>query len=74
MSKGIIVTSFFDYTVRGKCFQFQCFQWIIKWVNLINLFTLYKSSIDYIIELLVCYKTEQSKVLHYFKACLNVLT
>ena len=45
----------FDYTVRGKtlCFQFQCFQWIMKWGNLINLFTLYKSSIEHNIELLV---------------------
>ena len=42
----------FDYTVRGKCFQFQCFQWIMKWDNLINLVTLYKSSIEHYIELL----------------------
>ena len=61
--------------------------------HLINLFTLYKSSIEHNIELLVilCYtwstflllnatakdmtaRTEKSKVLHYFKACFNVLT
>ena len=59
----------------------------------INLFTLYKYSIERNIELLVILiypqstflllnatanamaaKTEKSKVLHYFKACFNVLT
>ena len=43
---------FFDYTVRGKYFQFQRFQWIIKWGSLINLFSLYKSSIEHNEELL----------------------
>ena len=43
----------FDYTVKGNCFQFQCFKWNMKWGNLINLFTLYKSSIEHNIELLV---------------------
>ena len=53
MSEEIGLTSFFDYTVRGKCFQFQHFQRITKWDSLINLFTLYKSSIEHNIDLLV---------------------
>ena len=52
MSKGIH-DILFDYTARGKCFQLQCFQWIMKWDNLINLFILYKSSTEHNIELLV---------------------
>ena len=53
MSKGHCPDILFDYTVKDKCFQFQCFQWIMKWGDLINLFTLKKSSIEHNIELLV---------------------
>ena len=50
--------------------------------HLINLFTLYKSSIEHNSTFLLlnatandmAAKTEKSKVLHYFKACFNVLT
>ena len=53
----------FDYTVRDKCFQYQCFQRIMKWGSVINLFTLYKSSIENNIELLVILFYPQSTFL-----------
>ena len=57
----------------------------MKWGNLINLFTLYTSSIEQNVELLLILllnatandmaaKTEKSKVSHYVKTCSNVLT
>ena len=79
MSKGIVLISFLISQSEASVFM-----WIMKWGNLINLFTLYKSSIEHNIELLVILlfnatandmaaKTEKSKVLHYFKVCVNVL-
>ena len=52
MSKELNII-LFDYTVRGKCFQFLPFQRIMKRYSLINLFTLYKSSIVHNIDQLV---------------------
>ena len=53
MNKGIVVTSFLITQSEASFFQFQCFQWIMKWGNLINVFTLYKPSMEHNIELLV---------------------
>ena len=59
MSKGIVVDIIlFDYTIRGKCFQFQPFQRIVKsgreiWQTALSTCILYKSSIEHDIDLLV---------------------
>ena len=53
MSKGIVVTSIFITQSEASVFNFSIFPWIMKWGNLINLFTLYKYSIEHNIELLV---------------------
>ena len=48
----------FDYTVRGKSFQFQPLQRIMKWHSLINFFTLYKLSFEQKLDLLVIPKVQ----------------
>ena len=60
------------YTVRGKCFQFQPFQWIMKRDSLIYLFTLYKSSIGHNIDLLVILFYPKSST-HFLHATADVM-
>ena len=53
MSKGIVVTSFLITQSEASVFNFSVFSIDHEMRHLINVFTLYKSSIEHNIELLV---------------------
>ena len=53
MSKGIVVTSFLITQSEASVFNFSVFSIDREMRHLINVFTLYKSSIEHNIELLV---------------------